>query len=154
MVVRNSAEISEANKNDLSVNPKVPFLKSLRLANFKSVESCDLELAPLTILVGRNSSGKSTLIQSILLLAQNASAPDSRGLGVKGFLDINGSLITLGQFSELINDAASKADQTISIGCTFQFPIPSRGRWLELITTSSEELPNQDVDLWVSSNNI
>lgn len=154
MVVRNSAEISAANKNELSVSPKVPFLKSLRLANFKSVESCDLELAPLTILVGRNSSGKSTLIQSILLLAQNASAPDSRGLGVKGFLDINGSLITLGQFSELINDAASKADQTISIGCTFQFPIPSRGRWLELITTSSEELPNQDVDLWVSSNHV
>lgn len=126
---------------------KVPFLRSLKLRNFKSIQNCDIELAPLTILVGRNSSGKSTLIQSILLLAQNASSSDPRGLGYKGYLDINGSLVTLGQFSELINDRATKSDQQISIGCVFEFPIPLRGKWLESVQTNSEELPNEDVYL-------
>lgn len=139
---------------DLHESPNTPFLKRLKLGNFKSIRNCDLELAPLTILVGRNSSGKSTLIQSILLLAQNASSPDPRGLGAKGILDINGSLITLGQFSELINDNASESDQYISIGCNFQFPIPPRGRWLESILNVDDEFRNIDIDLWSSSQNV
>jgi len=139
---------------ELHETPSLPFLKSLKLGNFKSIKNCELELAPLTILVGRNSSGKSTLIQAILLLAQNASSPDSRGLGAKGFLDMNGSLITLGQFSELINDNASKTDQYISIGCNFRFPIPFRGRWLESILKDHDDLRNIDVDLGSISQNI
>lgn len=90
---------------------QVPFLTSLSLRNFKSIKEAKLDLSPLTILVGRNSSGKSTLIQAILLLAQNASSTDPRKLGVKGILDMNESLVTLGQFSELINDAAGKNDR-------------------------------------------
>ena len=46
-------------------------LKRLTLTRFKSYsESTSLEIAPLTILLGRNNSGKSSLIQALLLLKQ------------------------------------------------------------------------------------
>ncbi|MWV15202.1 AAA family ATPase [Pseudomonas sp. L-22-4S-12] len=51
-------------------------LVSLEIKNFKSFESSgEIELSPLTIVIGRNNSGKSSLIQSILLLKQTLAAP-------------------------------------------------------------------------------
>lgn len=41
-------------------------LSKLSITNFKSIEQQDLELCPLTILTGLNSTGKSTCFQSIL----------------------------------------------------------------------------------------
>jgi predicted ATPase len=42
-----------------------------RLFNFKSVrKDTTVDLAPLTLFAGANSSGKSTIIQSMLLIAQ------------------------------------------------------------------------------------
>ena len=49
-------------------------LTGLRLRNFKSWDDTGpVRLAPLTIFFGRNSSGKSTLIQSLLLMKQTPS---------------------------------------------------------------------------------
>lgn len=46
-------------------------IKELSLTNFKSFEHLgNLEIKPLTILVGKNSCGKSTILQSLLLLKQ------------------------------------------------------------------------------------
>lgn len=41
----------------------------LALRQYKSVEQCDLDLAPLTILVGRNGAGKSNIIDSLRFVA-------------------------------------------------------------------------------------
>lgn len=35
-----------------------------------------MQLAPVTMLLGSNSSGKSTLLQSLLLLKQTVASPD------------------------------------------------------------------------------
>ncbi|WP_076410420.1 AAA family ATPase [Shewanella sp. UCD-KL12] len=43
-------------------------LKTLSIKNFKSIDEENLKIAPLTILTGVNSTGKSTVIQAILLL--------------------------------------------------------------------------------------
>jgi predicted ATPase len=49
-------------------------LRRWSITSFKSVKnSVEIELAPLTVVVGANSAGKSSLIQSILFVAQNAS---------------------------------------------------------------------------------
>ena len=49
-------------------------LKSLTIKRFKSYwDEATLEIAPLTILLGRNNSGKSTIIQALLLLKQSLS---------------------------------------------------------------------------------
>ncbi len=53
-------------------------LKRLNLARFKSYsEPTSLEIAPLTILLGRNNNGKSSLIQALLLLKQTLAYPRS-----------------------------------------------------------------------------
>ncbi|WP_216352558.1 AAA family ATPase [Aquaspirillum sp. LM1] len=50
---------------------------TLYLQNFKAwKDTGEIVLKPVTMLLGTNSSGKSTLIQSLLLLKQTAQSPD------------------------------------------------------------------------------
>ncbi len=49
-------------------------LTRIRLENFKSWRELDMELAPLTLLFGTNSSGKSSVLQALLLLKQTANS--------------------------------------------------------------------------------
>jgi predicted ATPase len=81
-----------------------PKLKKWRIRNFKSIKSAEVELAPLTVLVGANSAGKSSLLQSILLMAQNASQ-DSEvvTLGSRGGIFFNGQLVELGSINECLH---------------------------------------------------
>src|SRR5438445_9835568 len=37
--------------------------------NFRSIEACDVELAPLTIFIGPNASGKTSFVDAILFVA-------------------------------------------------------------------------------------
>lgn len=67
------------------------------VSNFKSLrEGPAVELRPLTVLVGANSSGKSTLLQSMLLVAQTL---EDRFPGRPILL--NGRLVRLGQFDDI-----------------------------------------------------
>src|SRR5712692_8398596 len=56
-------------------------LSGLGLQNFKAFRDSDVRLAPLTILIGPNNAGKSTLLHALGILAQsvNTSAPTTRG---------------------------------------------------------------------------
>lgn len=47
-------------------------LSKIKIRNFKSIEDLELKLAPLTIFVGPNASGKSNVLESIAILAQTA----------------------------------------------------------------------------------
>ncbi len=49
----------------------------LHLENFKGFEECKLELAPLTLLIGANSTGKSSVFQAIKILANQREFRDS-----------------------------------------------------------------------------
>ena len=73
-------------------------LKTWGLTNFKSIYKADLELAPLTILTGTNSSGKSAFIQSILLIAQTL-----RSYSVGKSLILNGDLVDIGHFDDILS---------------------------------------------------
>lgn len=56
---------------------------NMRMTNFKSwSETGDIRLAPLTGFFGANSSGKSSLLQMLLLLKQTTESND-RGLVLK-----------------------------------------------------------------------
>ena len=85
-------------------------IKKWVVEHFKSVnEKTTLELAPLTIFAGANSSGKSTIIQSILLTTQTIqSQVHSRPI------ILNGHILRLGTFNDILSNL-SKADN-ISIG--------------------------------------
>ncbi len=92
-------------------------LKSWELENFKSVNNrISLELAPLTVFAGANSSGKSTIIQSILLTTQTIQS-QVRSRPVV----LNGHIVRLGAFNDIISNLAKS--QTISIGFELQIAI-------------------------------
>ena len=83
-----------------------------KVSNFKSIrEETELSLKPLTIFAGANSSGKSTFIQSLLLIAQTLAHKVSSRSVV-----LNGALTSLGQFDDLKSNG-SESDQ-ITIKCT------------------------------------
>ena len=47
---------------------KRPFLRRVRIRGYKSIAFCDVTLEPLTILVGRNASGKSNFLDALAFL--------------------------------------------------------------------------------------
>lgn len=74
-------------------------LKSWTVDCFKSItKKTTLDLAPLTIFAGENSSGKSTVIQSILLVAQTLQS-NAPGRNVV----LNGSILRLGSFNDILS---------------------------------------------------
>lgn len=51
-------------------------IKSFRVRNLRSIrDSKEIKLAKITILVGKNSAGKSTLLRVLPLLRQSAERP-------------------------------------------------------------------------------
>jgi predicted ATPase len=97
---------------------KFTSLRNWRMGSFKSVNKpIEIELAPLTVVVGANSSGKSTLIQSILLLAQNASRIDEKSTAkARGLFELNGPLVQLGTFRETACDLVTNKAPTLEFG--------------------------------------
>jgi hypothetical protein len=65
---------------------RIPPLKSIGVAGFKSIrDKQTIAIAPLTILAGANSSGKSSVMQPLLLMKQTLEAPfDPGALAIAG----------------------------------------------------------------------
>ena len=84
-----------------------------KLGNFRSIRDyTELDFASLTLFSGANSSGKSTILKSILLIAQTLSHKDhSRPLV------LNGDLIKLKNFNENISD--NSTSKVLVIGFEF-----------------------------------
>ena len=98
----------------LSVPGMVP-LREWRVKNFKSIKDAELRFAPLTVLVGANSSGKTSLLQSILLAAQAAQAENEGAT-----FPLNGSLASVGAFNE-VRFAHAKGG-SVCLGGRFELP--------------------------------
>ena len=82
-------------------------LESLTLNNFKAFNRQDIPLRPLTLLAGLNGMGKSTMLQSLLLLRQSYQ---QRALTTAGGTDLvlNGDLVQLGTGRDVLFDNAEK----------------------------------------------
>src|SRR3954471_1313516 len=87
-------------------------LNRLRFTNFKSWKEVDLPCGRITGVFGTNSSGKTSLIQFLLLLKQTKDATD-RALA----LDLNGDLVQLGT----IKDAIHNHDESLPIAWLASF---------------------------------
>ena len=90
-----------------------PVLSQIRLKNFKSVKEAEVDLKLLTVVVGKNSSGKSTLLQSILVLVQAVSKR-----GRSRSFPLNGEFVKLGSFNEVKNFSDEDKNGQISLGFT------------------------------------
>lgn len=84
-------------------------LTALTLKNFKVFkEKTSFPLARLNLLTGINGRGKSTLLQSLLLLKQSIDQNPTTDK-----LHLNGSCIDLGTFSDVKNESATQEDEII-----------------------------------------
>ena len=80
-------------------------LNELKLANFRIFNNeVTVRFRPITILIGRNSSGKSSIIRFLLMLYQSAGSTNAE------FLSSDGNSVSLGQFSALRNSLTTQAE--------------------------------------------
>lgn len=94
----------------------------LQLKNFKSFEEQSIDLKTLTLLSGLNSTGKSSVIQSLLLLRQSYQQDLLPTIG----LALNGDLVCIGTAQDALFEAA-KED---SIGFEIVWTNEAKGVWL------------------------
>ncbi len=90
-------------------------LRRWSIDNFKSFgDRTDIDLASISIFAGANSSGKSSIIQTILLLKQTIQyTPGNRPI------TLNGPLLKLGTFNDVKNSGSSSPE----IGIGFEIEI-------------------------------
>ena len=75
-------------------------IRQIRIRNFKSwADTGDLKLAPLTGFFGTNSSGKSSILQALLMLKQTAESQDRKQVLHTGD---ERSLVDLGTYSDIV----------------------------------------------------
>ena len=104
-------------------------LKKLRIQNFKVWEDTgEIDLAPITLFFGANSSGKSSIGQFLMMLKQTV---ESRSRDVFYLRDKN-SAVQLGSYQEMVFQRDIKKD----IGFEYQWSsdnttvtIPSHKEW-------------------------
>jgi predicted ATPase len=105
--------------------------KGLHLKNFKSWREADVSLAPITGFFGANSSGKSSLLQALLLMKQTAESSDQQQI-----LELGGneSLVELGSVQEMIFQNRKdelKENELLGLGISWRL-----GKKFEIVTTN------------------
>ena len=98
-------------------------LTHLKLENFKIWRSTGpIRLAPLTLLLGTNSSGKSSLIQSLLLMRQTVKGSDV-GLDLNLGNPDAGDSVAMGQFRDLLcrHGVATESAAATQVGIEFRW---------------------------------
>ena len=87
-----------------------------RIESFRSIgegeDAQEIELAPLTILCGDNSAGKSSFLKSILFMTQTVNNLAPRG---KPKLEVGGPLVNIGSFFNALNNDTHGYDETLEI---------------------------------------
>jgi predicted ATPase len=79
-------------------------INSLKLTNYKAFENQLLEFKPLTLLSGLNSTGKSSVLQSLLLLRQSYQQELLPNIG----LALNGELVRIGNAQDAFCERAKE----------------------------------------------
>lgn len=89
---------TQLNSNDFTFATGGVTLVDWYIADFKAIEQATVRARPLTVLTGANSSGKSSLLQALLFLAQSVDEDEPM---------LNGPLVRLGLPKDVIRSGAS-----------------------------------------------
>ncbi|RMG48655.1 MAG: hypothetical protein D6723_14860, partial [Acidobacteria bacterium] len=102
-------------------------LTQLRIINFKSLaDTKNLDIRPLTFLVGPNSSGKSSLLQVLLALRQTVDSLDTTNP-----FAANDGWVKLGGYSDFIYRHQTRRKFEIHLQITLAPSILTVFSWLE-----------------------
>jgi predicted ATPase len=115
-------------------------IHSWTLRRFKAVQGATLRFRPLTVFAGANSSGKSTVIQSMLLTAQTVQTRSHNRPAV-----LNGSLVRLGAFDDVITQR--RTQESVTIGFEITGAHSSRGQVVDSTPVDSG-LSDQVIREW------
>jgi predicted ATPase len=121
-------------------------ITALGIRNFKCFLDAEFDLRPLTVLTGLNGSGKSTVIQALLLARQAAQSPSR-------LIQLNGPYgLALGEAHELLHPAAQQPELEVRLRTdetdadwTYRFGIPIE-RALHLTVETSPSQPSPALD--------
>jgi predicted ATPase len=115
-------------------------ISEVRVRNFKCFTQLDLPLYPFTLLSGINSTGKSTVLQALLLLRQSELADHLE----RGRLALNGDLVRLGTADATLPENASRRVLELAIdwrdGATAAFRFEANGEDFEQSSASSRDV--------------
>ncbi len=90
-------------------------VEAIRLQNFMAFEDTGwIELRPITLLFGRNSSGKSAIIRALRLLKQSLDAPGDKG----PFIFESPHGVDLASFTEMVHGGSEKECVWFHFRCT------------------------------------
>jgi len=89
-------------------------INKISVQNYKAFKNASIELKPITIFLGANSVGKSSIMKLLLLITQNANSTDP----LKSALKINGETIQLGSFENIIHKKDLKSNLRITFHLT------------------------------------
>lgn len=90
-------------------------ITQVRLRNFKIFPSLIVDLAPMSVFTGINGVGKSTVLQSLLLLKQSY---EIKYLQSRGQVDLHNDFINLETADDLCNSFAADDDRVVEIALT------------------------------------
>jgi predicted ATPase len=103
-------------------------LKKLRIQNFKGwKDTGEIQLAPITLFFGTNSSGKSSIGQFLMLLKQTIESSDRKAVFSPGS---NNSAVQLGSYHEMVY----RRDLTNRISFEYTWTLPSPIRIKNVLT--------------------
>jgi AAA15 family ATPase/GTPase len=115
---------------------QLPIIKSISVAGFKSIrEKQSIEIRSLTILAGANSSGKSSIMQPLLLLKQTLESPYIPASALK----IDGPNVKFSASEQFISSFNGKQADTFEIGIGLDTNI--------LITTSFQKQSDKPLEI-------
>ena len=121
-------------------------LTELSLTNFKAFETLTLRCAPITLLCGVNGTGKSSVIQALLLLRQSAESGALRPPDVQ--LELTGALAEIGTGRDALSEDAGNDSISFSLHsddiehpCAMAFRVlPDAGGNSDQLTASDAEV--------------
>ncbi len=112
-------------------------IERIHLENFKASRYLDVRLAPLTLLTGLNSSGKSSILQAIAMLRQSYRIKETAPC-----LVLSGDLVRLGHGRDILSEGA------VTEGDVIAFEVQETGikhRWACKSVPDASELTFIDV---------
>jgi len=100
-------------------------ISSLRLNNFKPFKDCLLQFRGLTLLSGLNSTGKSSVLQALLLRRQSYKQELLQNIGLR----LNGDLVSIGMAQDALFEGAQKESIGFEIGFEIVWENNIKGQW-------------------------